>query len=117
MLLAIKIYFNKYDSDYVLIEALVKNKKCYNVMANQRTRDHCVFLLEYVYDNKLINSRLQIIGNKDVYEGDNIIIRVNKENPIEISVPYVSNDMMSSIIFIISFLTIISAFGIRYIKF
>lgn len=113
---AIKIYFDTYQSNYDIIKATIKGVKCErSVIANVRVEYHCILNVDYKYRAYPINSDLITQGSTIYLVGDQIDISVNKQNPIEITLPNVSNKVTAIIIILFSIAVLGMVFAYNYI--
>ena len=82
---SIKIHFDMYDAQYIPIKAEIVNVYCNRYIINRQRDDyHCVLTLKYEINNKIITSSIQTVNTINQYAGSEVLIYVDKENPLNI---------------------------------
>ena len=117
---AIYKYFAAYDKEYLLIDATVTEIDC-NVFPinNHHNEYHCVTGIEYYpygLNKKKYKNSLTFIDSEKFNVGDIIQIMVDKNNPLNIKVQPMSDQIQSIIMFLIAIILLIIFTGIRFIK-
>lgn len=114
---ATKIHFDAYDSMFIPIKAIITNVDCVRHIINRRRDDyHCQITIEYELRGRVIENYLQTHGGKIYYVGDQILIFVDKDNPVDMYVPYMSHTLLTLILTIIGILIILMTLGARFFK-
>lgn len=113
---SIYLHFSIYDAQYIPIKAEIVNVYCNRYIINRQRDDyHCVLTLKYEINNKMVTSSIQTVNTINQYVGAEVIIYVDKENPINIYTPNISQEYLSTIILFIGILIIIVTTGIKLI--
>jgi hypothetical protein len=114
---AVKIHVDIYDSLYVPIRAIISNVSCQRYIINRyRDQYHCLIDLEYQINERLISNDIQTYGSTTSYHvGDAILIYVNKDNPMDIYVPYMTHTFLSLLLGTIGVLLILISIGVQYL--
>ncbi len=113
---SIKIHFDMYDAQYIPIKAEIVNVYCNRYIINRQRDDyHCVLTLKYEINNKIITSSIQTVNTINQYAGSEVLIYVDKENPLNIYTPNVSQEYLSIILFFFGLITMIITTGVKLI--
>lgn len=113
---SIKIHFDMYDAQYIPVKAQIVNVYCNRYIINRRRDEyHCVLTLKYEINNKVVTSSIQTINTINQYEGSEVMIYVDKENPINIYTPNISQNYLSIVLFFVGVIIIIITTGVKFI--
>jgi hypothetical protein len=98
----IMYHFYLYDSNFIPIKAHIVEAACDRVIINRRRDEYyCLMTIEYVVDGKTISNTLQTNGNNMYYVGTDLSIYVNRNNPVDMYIPFISQRL--SVILLVSF--------------
>lgn len=93
---SVNIHFSSYDSKYVPVKATIINMSCERYVINRKRDDyHCAVLLRYTLNDNALESTIQLDSQHIHYIGSELLVYVNKDNPVEVYIPYVSNEFLS----------------------
>jgi hypothetical protein len=118
------MYIAQY-SEYYHVVAIIKEIDCNNFAVNNHSNEyHCVVSVEYYAHTDLdnleqieqYNTSLIFIDNELFEKGDKVQVMVNINNPLDVKIQAMSDQVFSIIISVIASLLIIVAFAIRYVK-
>jgi hypothetical protein len=114
---SIKMHFDTYDAQYVPVKAEIVNVYCDRYIVNRRRDDyHCVLTLKYEMNEKIITSSVQTVDNVNQYVGTQVMIYVDKENPINIYIPNISLEYLTTMLFFIGLVILIMTTGAKIIN-
>jgi len=112
----IKIHFDAYESTYVPIKASIIDVTCEKHVVNRRRNEnYCTINLGYEIDNKKIKNTIQTYGTTTYRQGELILIYVDKENPLNIYVPYMSHILQTLLLCTCGVLIILITLGARFL--
>jgi len=108
LIYSIWLYFDTYNSPFVSIKATILNVNCVREIINKRKDEyHCRLWLKYVYNKRILQNELNLVGPVRYYEGDEVLIQINKDNLNDIKSQSISQEItalciafMSSILLI-----------------
>ena len=119
------IYYSSSHSEYYPVEGIIKEIDCNSFAINNHLNEyHCVVSIEYDAFSDYLNSRqikkyntsLIFVDNELFVEGNKVYILVNINNPLDIKIQTIPDEVFSAIISILAFLLIVVASTIRYVK-
>lgn len=115
VLYAIKLHFDMYDADYIPVKAHVTNVDCTRYIVNRhQDKYHCILAVTYTFNDRTINGFINTVGMNLHYSGSDVKIYVNKNDPIDITMPKVSPEMMA-ILFCFFGTVLIITLGARFL--
>lgn len=112
----IKIHFDAYESIYAPIKALIINATCVKHTVNRRRNEnYCIIDLRYEINNKKIINTIQTHGTITYRQGESILIYVDKENPLNIYVPYMSHTLQTLLLCTCGMMIVLITMGARFL--
>lgn len=117
LIYGILYHFYLYETDFIPIKALIVEATCDRIIVN-RTRDeyYCLMTIEYKVDGKTISNTLQTHGSNIYYVGTELSIYVNRNNPVDMYIPFVSQKLLVLLLIFFGIVTIIVASGIAFLR-
>jgi ribosomal protein S17E len=115
-IIGIKIHFDAYESMYVPIKAMIIDATCEKHAVNRRRNEnYCTINLGYEINSKKIKNIIQTYGTTTYRQGDLILIYVDKENPLNIYVPYMSHTLQTLLLCTCGVLIILITLSARFL--
>lgn len=109
-------HFYLYDSTYVPVKAVIVEATCDRVIVNRRRDEYyCLMTIEYVIDGKTISNTLQTHSNDMYYVGTELSIYVNRNNPVDMQIPFISQKLLVLLLALLGVMIIIIALGIKFL--
>jgi len=96
ILWALIIHFNMYESKYIPVRSTVIDLECERFIINrERDEYHCKLTVEYKLDNNYLQTIVHTMGQNIYYIGSEILIYIDRDNPVEVYEPSISNNFIS----------------------
>jgi len=88
-------HFNMYDSTYLPITGKIIDIDCERFIINRdHDQYHCTMTIEYEVDNKILRTRIQTDWHEIYYVGSDFFMYVERDNPIQVYTPYLSDKFL-----------------------
>ena len=113
---SIKLHFDTYDSESMAVKATVTDIECNRYIKN-RIRDlyKCKINIRYVINNRSIDNIL-ITEGKVVHDiGDELMVYVDRANPVNVYAPYMSDDLLILVLSTLGVLIILFTLSTRFL--
>lgn len=113
---AIKLHFDIYDSQIVAVKAIITNIDCNRYIINRR-RDtyNCRIDIRYEINDRIIDNVLLTEGTTIRYTGDELMVYVDRENPVNVYTPYMSDNLLTLILSTLGLLIILLTLSARFL--
>jgi hypothetical protein len=86
---------DRIDPMYVPVVARITAVDCKRYIVNRRTNEyHCTVGLQYMFGKKHIQTSIQTHGSAGHYVGTEMVVYVDKSNPINLYVPMIPRNTM-----------------------
>lgn len=105
---AIKLHFDIYDSQIIAVKAIITNIECSPHIINRRRNTYtCKINIRYKINNRIIDNIIVTNGTQIHHEGDEAVVYVDRENPVNISTPYISDTILTIVLSTLGLLIIL----------
>jgi hypothetical protein len=117
LIIGILYHFYLYESKYVPVKATITEAACDRVIINRRRDEYyCLMTIEYTVDGRAISNTLQTHGSNQYYVGSELTIYVDRDNPINVYIPFISQKLTVLLLVMFGIVILIVASGIRFLR-
>lgn len=113
-------HFKAYGSRYVVTTAIVTRVDCNRFSINNHENEyHCVIEIAYSDPSgsgDVHKNSLTFVDNERFYEGDELQILVDRDNPLKIKTQVISDETMACFCCLLALFIIVVATGSRFIR-
>lgn len=112
----IKIHFDIYDSDIIAVKATIMDIECNRHIINRRRDAYdCKINIRYEIDDRLLDNIIFTEGKQINYVGDEILVYVDRTNPVNVYTPYMSDSLLSLLLSVLGVLIILITLSARFL--
>lgn len=113
---AIKLHFDIYDASIIPIKATITDIQCNrHIISRKRDTYHCKINIRYVIDDRILDNVLYTEGTVIHYVGDDLVVYVDRENPVNVYTPYMSDNHKTLIFSTFGLLIIFATISARFL--
>lgn len=113
---SIKIHFDMYDSDIIPIKATITDIECNRYIINRRRDTYqCKISIRYKINNRIMDNILSTEGKKIHYVGDELMVYVDRGNPVNVYTPYMSDNLLTLVLSTFGVLIILATLSTRFL--
>ena len=112
MCIGVRIHFSTYESKYLSVKATITDINCERYIINRDRDDyHCTMTVQYVVNDRILSTTIQTESEDRYYIGSEIELYVDKYNPVNVDMPYISADFLALTMCLCGILTILTTVG------